>query len=93
MAETGIRQREVVKQKVTSKAGSSGRTGLRSPGLEVLIPDVPVRMGSAWRASEITDSDWRVTIPAAALHEFEIIADALAEYDKPLDELAADSFD
>jgi hypothetical protein len=93
MAETGIRQREVVKQQVTSKAGSSGRAGLPSPGLEVLIPDVPVRMGSAWQASEITDSDWRVIIPAAALHEFEIIADALAEYDEPLDELAADSFD
>ena len=50
-------------------------------------------MGSAWRADRLRESDWRVTLPAAALREFEVVADALQNYDEPLDDLAPDSFD
>lgn len=57
------------------------------------MPDAPIRMGSAWRVSDLTESDWRIAIPDAALKEFDIIAGALAEYDEPLDELVPDSFD
>lgn len=57
------------------------------------IPDAPLPMGSAWRASDLTEADWKVEIPDAALREFEIIAGALAEYDEPLDSLSPDSFD
>jgi hypothetical protein len=60
---------------------------------ETGVPDRPLPMGSAWRASEISEDDWRVEIPPEALREFEIIADALAEYDEPLDELMPDAFD
>ena len=57
------------------------------------MPDSPLLMGSAWRASDLAESDWRIEIPDAALREFDIIAGALAEYDEPLDELSPDSFD
>lgn len=57
------------------------------------MPDAPLPMGSAWRAADLTEADWKVEIPAAALREFEIIAAALAEYDEPLDELTPDGFD
>ena len=57
------------------------------------VPEAPLPMGSAWRASDLTESDWKVTIPDAALREFDIIAGALAEYDEPLDDLSPDSFD
>lgn len=57
------------------------------------VPDGPVPMGSAWRASDLTEADWQVRIPEAALQEFDIIAGALAEYDEPLDSLSPDSFD
>lgn len=57
------------------------------------VPDAQLPMGSAWRASGLTEADWKVHIPDAALREFEIIAGALSEYDEPLDELSPDSFD
>ena len=57
------------------------------------VPDGPVPMGSAWRASDLTEADWQVRIPEAALQEFDIIAGALSEYDEPLDSLSPDSFD
>lgn len=57
------------------------------------MPDAPLPTGSAWRAADLTEADWKVEIPAAALREFEIIAAALAEYDEPLDELTPDGFD
>lgn len=57
------------------------------------VPDAPLRMGSAWRSTSLSEADWRIEIPKEALREFEIIAGALAEYDEPLDELTPDSFD
>ena len=57
------------------------------------VPDAPLPMGSAWRASDLTEADWKIRIPDAALQEFEIIAGALEEYDEPLDTLSPDSFD
>lgn len=57
------------------------------------VPSAPIRMGSGWRVTDLAESDWRLEIPDAALHEFNIIAEALAAYDDPLDELVPDSFD
>ena len=57
------------------------------------VPGAPLPMGSTWRTFDLTEADWNVRIPDAALREFEIIAGALSEYDEPLDELSSDSFD
>ena len=91
MADSDIQQRDDValrertdEQKVAVNFPRAAETG---------VPDGPLPMGSAWRASEISEADWRVEIPAAALREFGIIAGALAEYDEPLDELTPDGFD
>lgn len=59
----------------------------------VTVPTEPVRMGSGWRAQTLSDTDWRVAIPDAALQEFNLIADSLDKYDGPLDDLEPDSFD
>ena len=59
----------------------------------VRMPGEPVRIGCAWQAADIAESDWRVTVPQAALRELNIIAGALSDYDEPLAELAPDGFD
>ena len=69
---------------VLPAAGAAAETG---------VPDAPLAMGSGWRASDLSESDWRVEIPAEALREFGIIADALADYDEPLEDLTPDGFD
>lgn len=63
------------------------------PVVESGVPNQPISMGSAWRASDLSEADWTVSISDEALREFNIIAGALAEYDDPLDELSPDSFD
>tara|TARA_R110000868_G_scaffold1253_4_gene9682 strand:+ start:427 stop:1503 length:1077 start_codon:yes stop_codon:yes gene_type:complete len=73
--------------------GFSGKFAQDDARQERGVPEKPLQMGSGWRASHISEADWRVEIPAEALREFEIIAGALAEYDEPLDELNPDGFD
>ena len=67
------------------------RTPVQRPKPAFRMP--PLAMGSGWRASDISEDDWRVEIPEEALREFGIIADALAEYDEPLEDLTPDGFD
>ncbi len=56
------------------------------------VPTAPVPT-SAWTAESLRDEDWRVRIPDAARRELDIIADALSDYDGPLDEIEPHGFD
>lgn len=60
---------------------------------DIRVPAAAVHIGSAWRASDIAEKDWHVTVPTAALREFGLVADALADYDGPLEGLEPDGFD
>ena len=89
MADSDIQQRE----EETILVDIDWRVGATQHELGDGVPDAPLPMGSAWRASDLTEADWKIRIPEAALQEFEIIAGALEEYDEPLDTLSPDSFD
>lgn len=59
----------------------------------VSLPSSPIENSFAWRAADISPSDWRVKIGLDALAELDTIADALSDYTGPLDDLEPDAFD
>lgn len=73
--------------------GATSLRTARGAQNEILVPTAPVRIGAAWRAADLTESDWRIDIPDAAQRELALIADALADYDEALDDLAPVAFD
>lgn len=57
------------------------------------MPKSPIQGSFAWRAADVTPEDWLVAIGAEAMAELNTVAEALADYDGPLEDLSPDAFD
>lgn len=57
------------------------------------LPVRSIKDSFAWRSADLNPEDWLVEIGADALAELDTVAEALADYDGPLEDLAPDAFD
>lgn len=96
MLEYDVRQNATVQRAADYRNSADSATQERPAGSHPIRATPGLgRVGGtiAWRRDDLSTGDWRIPVSADALAELDLIADALADYDGPVEDLSPDAFD